>query len=535
MTHAESWSGLRPSYDLLVAGGGITGAGIALEAARAGLSVLLVEQGDFASGTSSRSSKLVHGGLRYLAEGNVKLTWEAVRERDRLLAEAPGLVEPIGFLFAIHRGDHPGRALVGTGLVVYDLIARRGRHARLTREEFLLRAPHAGAAGLEGGFAYADATTDDARLVLRVLFGAVAEGAQALNYVRCEGLLREKGAVVGAVLRDLVSGAEREVRAAAVVNATGAWADRLRAEVGGRPRIRPLRGSHLLFPAWRFPAAQAVTFRHPRDGRPLFAYPWEGLTLLGTTDLDHPAPLDEEPSMAETEAAYLLEGARAAFPSLSLTAKDAISSFAGVRPVIGTGKEKPSQESRDHVLWEEAGLLTVTGGKLTTFRLIALDALRLLRRRLPALARVGADARVFRTHGPDLSPLPGLEAGVARRLAGRHGRAATSVVSEARPGELEAIPGTPYLWAELRRAARAECVVRLDDLLLRRVRAGLLLPDGGASLLPRVREVCQAELAWDDGRWSMEEHTYLARWHAHCAVPAEPAAPAAEAASALCA
>ena len=159
------------------------------------------------------------------------------------------------------------------------------------------------------------------------------------------------------------------MRAAAVVNATGAWADRLRGEVGGRPRIRPLRGSHLLFPAWRFPAAQAVTFRHPLDGRPLFAYPWEGLTLLGTTDLDHPAPLDEEPSIAAAEAAYLLEGARAAFPSLSLTARDAVSSFAGVRPVIGTGKARPSEESRDHVLWEEAGLLTVTGGKLTTFRL----------------------------------------------------------------------------------------------------------------------------------------------------------------------
>ncbi len=537
MTRTGDWSRVHPAYDLLVVGGGITGAGIALEAARTGLSVLLVEQGDFASGTSSRSSKLVHGGLRYLAEGNVKLTWEAVRERDRLLAEAPGLVEQIGFLFALHRGDHPGRALVGTGLVVYDLIARRGRHARLSREEFLLRAPHAGAPGLEGGFFYADATTDDARLVLRVLFEAEAEGAQTLNYVRCEGLLREKGTVVGAVLRDLVGGQEREVRATAVVNATGAWADRLRGEVGGRPRIRPLRGSHLLFPAWRFPAAQAVTFRHPLDGRPLFAYPWEGLTLLGTTDLDHPAPLDEEPSVAATEAVYLLEAARAAFPSLSLAAQDAVSSFAGVRPVIGTGKVRPSEESRDHVLWEEAGLLTVTGGKLTTFRLIALDALKLLRRRLPSLSKVGADARVFREGRVDLPSLPGLEGGVARRLAGRYGRAAASVVSNARPGELEAIPGTPYFWAELRWAARAEKVVRLDDLLLRRMRAGLLLRDGGASLLRRLREVCREELAWDDGRWSMEEQMYLSRWrvkYAAPAVPSEPAVPAGEAAPALC-
>lgn len=532
MSRAEEWSALRPSYDLLVVGGGITGAGIALEAARAGLTVLLVEQGDFASGTSSRSSKLVHGGLRYLAEGNLKLTWEAVRERDRLLAEAPGLVDPIGFLFALHRGDRPGRAFVGTGLVLYDLLAREGRHARLDREEFLLRAPHAGAPGLEGGFAYADAATDDARLVLRVLHEAEMAGATALNYVRCEGLLRGGGTVAGAVLRDLVTGGERDVRATAVVNATGAWADRLRGEVGGRPRIRPLRGSHLLFPAWRFPAAQAVTFRHPGDGRPLFVYPWEGLTLLGTTDLDHPAPLDDEPSIAAAETAYLLEGARAAFPSLALSAKDAVSSFAGVRPVVGTGKDRPSEESRDHVLWEESGLLTVTGGKLTTFRLIAIGALRLLRRRLPSLSRLGADACVFRPAARDLPPRPGLDAASARRLVGRLGDAAASVVSEARPGELEAIPGTPYLWAELRHAARAERVCRLDDLLLRRVRAGLLLADGGASLLPGVRQVCQAELAWDDGRWSMEEQDYLARWRASYAAPAAAVAETAPALSA---
>jgi glycerol-3-phosphate dehydrogenase len=381
-----------------------------------------------------------------------------------------------------------------------------------------------------GGFAYGDACTDDARLVLRVLGEAESAGATALNYVRCAGLLRDRGDVKGAVLHDLVTGEERDVRAAAVVNATGAWADRLRGEVGGRPRIRPLRGSHLLFPAWRFPAAQAVTFRHPRDGRPLFAYPWEGLTLLGTTDLDHQGSLDEEPSIAAAEAAYLLEGTRSAFPSLSIAARDAVSSFAGVRPVVGTGKAKPSEESRDHVLWEEAGLLTVTGGKLTTFRLIALDALRLLRARVPVLSRAGAGACVFQPAAPGPARLPGLDASALRRLAGRHGAAAATVVSEARPGELEAVAGTSFLWAELRHAARAEKVVHLDDLLLRRVRAGLLLADGGASLLARVRAVCREELAWDDERWSMEEHGYLARWRARYAAPA-----ASTAADALCA
>ena len=532
MSRLEAWSRLRPEYDLLVVGGGITGAGIALEAARAGASVLLVEQGDFASGTSSRSSKLVHGGLRYLAEGNLRLTWESVRERDRLLEEAPGLVEKIGFLFASRRGDRPGRAAIGTGLLVYDLLAREGHHARLTGEELLLRAPHLGERGLTGGFAYGDAFTDDARLVLRVLFEAEAAGACALNYVRCRGLLRSRGNVAGAVLGDLVSGDERAVRASAVVNATGAWADRLRADVGGTPRIRPLRGSHLLFPAWRFPAAQALTFRHPRDGRPLFAYPWERLTLLGTTDLDHPGPLDEEPSIGVSEAAYLLEGAASTFPSLALSPRDAVSSFSGVRPVIGTGKEKPSEESREHALWLESGLLTVTGGKLTTFRLIALDALRLLRRRLPVLSRLGADARVFRPAARALRRAPGLDAAEARRLAGRYGSAADGLVDAARPGELETMPGTPYLWAELRWAARAEQVVHLDDLLLRRIRPGLLLPDGGASLLSRVGEVCREEMAWDDDRWSMEVQEYLARWRANYAAPV--AAPS-EAAQPSCA
>lgn len=526
MTRPPRRAALAPAYDLLVVGGGITGAGIALEAARTGLAVLLVEQGDFASGTSSRSSKLVHGGLRYLAEGNLRLTWESVRERDRLLSEAPGLVDPVGFLFAVPRGDRLGRTLLGAGLALYDLLGREGRHARLDREEFLLRAPHVGAEGLGGGFSYLDATTDDARLVLRVLLEAEAAGATVRNYVRCEGLLREAGRVTGAVLRDAVTGQDQPVRATAVVNATGAWADRLRAEVGGRPRIRPLRGSHLLFPAWRFPAAQAVTFRHPADGRPVFAYPWEGRTLLGTTDLDHREPLDDEPAISAAEAGYLVEGARAAFPSLALEASDAVSSFSGVRPVVGTGRRDPSRESREHVLWEEDGLVTVTGGKLTTFRLIALGALRSLARRIPPLARLGRDVRVFRPGVVPGGALSAVDPAARRRLVGRLGPdAAGEAVARARDGELETIVGTPYVWAELRHAARREKVVRLDDLLLRRVRAGLLLPDGGAALLPRVRAVCQAELAWDDDRWQMEENAYLARWRASYAPPAAPCGP----------
>jgi len=485
-------------WDLLVVGGGITGAGILHEAARRGAKALLVDQGDFASGTSSRSSKLVHGGLRYLAEGDVRLTWQAVRERERLLAELPGLVEPIGFLLASYEGDRLGRRLVRLGLRLYDLLGSGVKHRALSAEELAMLAPRLSLDGSTGGFWYRDAQTDDARLVLRVLFDAVALGASALNYARVEELVMRGGAAGGAVLRDGESGRALRVEARAVVNATGAWADGLRACVDGMPAIRPLRGSHLLFPAWRFPVAQAVTFRHPQTRRPLFACPWEGLTLLGTTDLDHERPLGEAPVIAAAEAASMLEAARAAFPQLTLRASDAVSSFSGVRPVIGTGQRDPSKESRDHVIWSERGLWTVTGGKLTTFR---------------AIARQAVDALGLGPSPPE--PPAGAAAQVEpRRLAGRYGAAARALVGGAREGELEPVPGTATLWAELRHAARAEAVVHLDDLLLRRVRLGLLLPEGGREHLPRVRGVCQGELGWSDERWATEEQRYRALWHA---------------------
>ena len=264
--------------------------------------------------------------------------------------------------------------------------------------------------------------------------------------------------------------------------------------------------------------------RAPRHTRELSASPWEGLTRLGTADLDHAGSLDEGPFVSAPEVDSLLRGARSAFPSLGLSARDVVSSFAGVRPVVGTGKARPSEQSREHVLWDEEGLVTVTGGKLTTFRLIAVETLWLLRSRVPALERVRRDAGVFRPCDVPPPEAAGLDAATARRLVGRHGAAAAEVVAGARPGELEPVPGTPWLWAEVRFAARAERVVRLDDLLLRRVRVGLLLPDGGASLLPRVAAICREELAWEDERWRMEEQDYLARWRATYSAPAASAA-----------
>jgi len=548
----QAWAGLDGAWDLLIVGGGITGAGILHEAARLGLRALLVEQRDFAWGTSSRSSKLVHGGLRYLKTGQIGLTRASVQGREQLLAEGPGLVDPLGFLLAQYEGDGAGRLVYGAGLTVYDLLALQWSHRYYSPADFQMLAPYISPAGLRGGFQYSDAQTDDARLVLRLIREAVGEEsggageqgsrgegaapprpvgegwgegprALALNYARAEALLRdEAGELIGARLRDMAPGAiggrTADVRARAIINATGAWADYLRGQVGADSRIRPLRGSHLIFPAWRFPVAQAVSFMHPIDGRPVFAFPWQGVTLVGTTDVDCPPPLETDPAITGDEVAYLMAAVTAQFPALGLALDDVIATFAGIRPVIGSGKVDPSEESRDHVVWPENGLLTVTGGKLTTFRQIARQALEQICARLDDGEATG-EARLARLHddAPVLQPvdddLPGGEAlpeETRRRLLGRYGREAADLLAAAGPGELEAIPGAPALWAELRWAARAEAVVHLDDLLLRRVRLGLLLPRGGGDLMPRIRAIVQRELVWDDVRWAAEERAYRA-------------------------
>jgi glycerol-3-phosphate dehydrogenase len=531
----EIWSQLDRDWDVLVVGGGITGAGIFREAARLGLRTLLIEKRDFGWGTSSRSSKLVHGGLRYLKERKVRLTRASVYERERLLDEGPGLIDPLGFLLATYEGDRPGRWTYTAGLSVYDLLALQWSHRHYTAEDFQMLAPHITQAGLKGGFRYGDAQTDDARLVLRLIREAVADGAAqpagcalALNYVAAKRVLRDTSQhaapVMGVRLRDespYGAAADRtaDVYAKVVINATGAWADRLREGIGVQPSIRPLRGSHLIFPSWRLPVAQAVSFLHPVDRRPVFIFPWEGITLVGTTDVDHHQPLDDEPCISPGEVAYLMAAVEAQFPSLQLTLDDVISTFAGVRPVIGTGKKDPSRESRDHVVWEESGLLTVTGGKLTTFRLIALDALKVVRHRLPELPSMDDEVPVLNPVDVDLPEAKHLDEAARRRLLGRHASDAQALVAAAMPEELEPIPGTQTLWAELRWGARAEGVVHLDDLLLRRVRLGHLLPRGGESLLPRVRALCQPELGWDDARWEGEERAYLDLWRQCYSLP----------------
>lgn len=514
----DTWSGLDQPWDLIVIGGGITGAGILREATRLGLRALLVEQRDFAWGTSSRSSKLVHGGFRYLKEGKLRLTQASVMERQHLLHEGPGLIDPLGFLMTIYKGDFPGRWSIHFGLSVYDLLALRWDHRYYSAEDFQLLAPYVNNEGLQCGFRYGDAQTDDARLVIRILKEADAEGGVSLNYTAAEQLLPEvrknpdSPPMQGIRLRDVLQDRTIDAYARVLINATGAWADRLRNQLGMSSRIRPLRGSHLIFPCWRLPVAQAVSFWHPIDRRPVFIFPWEGVTLVGTTDVDHSYPLDEEPRISAQEVAYLMAAVEARFPHLNIGLEDILASFAGVRPVIGSQKHDPSQESRDHVVWEENGLLTVTGGKLTTFRLIARDALKAVRSRLPGIPVLEDDHPVLNPVDVQFPAEVCLDEPTRRRLLGRYGAEAPLLVKAAGPFELEQVPGSQILWAELRWAARNEAVVHLDDLLLRRVRLGVLLPGGGAALLPAIRAICQLELGWSDNRWEAEEAAYLQLW-----------------------
>jgi glycerol-3-phosphate dehydrogenase len=526
----DLWSKIDQPWDIVIIGGGITGAGILKEARKLGLKVLLVEQRDFSWGTSSRSSKLVHGGLRYLKDGNIKLTWESVRERKRLLAEGPGLIEPLGFLIANYKGDRPGRLIYRAGLVIYDLLATQWSHKAYNATEFQMLAPHIRQEGLEGGLCFGDAQTNDARLVLRVIREAVADGACAINYVRAETLIRSNqkndgrgSSVSGVRLHDTYRNRHADIQARVIINATGAWADELRGQVGAKPRMRLLRGSHLVVPAWRLPVAQSVSFLHPLDRRPVFIFPWEGITLIGTTDMDHSRSLSDEPSISPAEVAYLMAAANAQFPSINLTLSDIISTFSGIRPVIGTGKADPSQEARDHAVWEEEGLLTVTGGKLTTFRMIALDVLKAVRHRLPQMPEPDKSMTVLNQMEVDIHNTENgkLTEAMRRRLAGCYGSDFRALIDAAQPEELKEISTTCTLWAELRWAARDEGIVHLEDLMLRRTRLGLTFPEGGKALLPVIRSICQAELGWDNVRWQEEEQSYLSLWQKCYNLPEE--------------
>ncbi len=506
----KTWLDLQQDWDLLIIGGGITGAGIMRRSVQEGYRTLLVEAADFASGTSSRSSKLIHGGLRYLRNRQFNVTGEAVREREWLLKEAANLVTPLGCLLP-YPNNLKIHAQFALGVVIYDLMAPKWKHTHLSRNELLSICPGLESDNARGGFLYYDAVMDDSRVVLRLIREAVADGATALNYTRAESLLRtSNGKVCGAVLRDFSpeSLGEVEVKARVVINATGPWSDELRGQVGALPRLRKLRGSHLIFPKSRLNLPHAVTMLNPRDRRAMFAVPWEGVSLIGTTDLDHQYPISGgEPFTTRQEIEYILEAAAATFPGLQLSQQDVISSYSGLRPVISSGFADPSKESRAHVVWEEDGLITITGGKFTTFRIMAEQALQMALPRLPHQANLSIRKRYF-------NPLPVLEAfdrlppNTLTHLMGRYGTETLALLNCAGENENVPVQNLPNLWSELRWAARTGAAEHLDDLLLRRLRVGLQLSNGAAAEMPRIRAIVQPEMGWSDEQWEHEEMRY---------------------------
>lgn len=483
-------------WDLVVIGGGITGAGVLLEAARRGHRVLLLEQRDFAWGTSSRSSKMVHGGLRYLGQGDIRLTRHSLLERERLLRDLPDMVVRQPYLFPIRRGRFPGRWSMKAVLWLYDFLAGIRDHRWLSLTRLMELVPGLNRDGLVGAMRYTDSLTDDSRLVARVLHEGCGHGGVACNYVEVNAV-RRQGDELLLSANDQESGKALVFRARHVINATGAWADKLS---GTEKKVRPQRGSHLFVPAERLPINDCLTILHPDDGRPVFVFPWEGRTCIGTTDLDHSADLSQEPHCTRAEVDYLLKLVNNQFPQVALTDQDIISTMAGVRPIIASGKGvDPSRERRDHAVWSSDGIITVSGGKLTTFRLIALDAL---------LAAGLIDATDHAANQAPAESLFQLQVSPPHRLG----------------HPLVALPEGEALMEQVRWVLAHEMIVHLDDLLLRRTRIGNLLPEGGRAVLEKIKPLCQQQLGWDDTAWQAEVERYLtiiARYYSvPCADPA---------------
>jgi glycerol-3-phosphate dehydrogenase len=526
-------------FDVAVIGGGITGAGVALDAASRGYSVALLEKADFASGTSSRSSKLIHGGLRYLQNFDLGLVREALLERQLMVTLAPHLVRPLPLVVPAFDGARPDR-LVGIGLNMYDVMATpplRGRRSTRRSERLAGEAEsewsparHRTISGSEvvellpalrdrnpsAGYLFYDCQTDDVRLVLTVLGEAERFGAICANRVEVTELLQPNGAEAAVKARDHEGGGELTIRADNVVNATGVWADRIRSEElhseAEVPRIVPSRGTHVILSSSELPLAGGAIVPAP-EGRSIFALPWLGRSLIGTTDNNYEGDIDHV-RPAPHDVDYLLEAINGFFGK-SLRSEDLVGAYAGVRPLISSGDSRKSVDiSRKAELYEtSSGLITITGGKLTTWRRMAKIAVDRL------VERDGREAPC-RTHeiplGQSVDPatLPRVE-GVPDEcyapLASRYGHAAEQVLqTAAERGELAQpiVPGLPDLLAEAAFAARNEQARTVGDVLLRRTRLGLTagreVCGDGSAIPQRIAETLGSELRWDRDRLALE-------------------------------
>jgi glycerol-3-phosphate dehydrogenase len=520
------------TFDVLIVGGGVVGAGALLDATSRGLRAALIEQTDVAAGTSSRSSRLIHGGLRYLEQLHFGLVSEALEERARLLRLAPHLVRLEPFLFPIYGWPLVHEGFYGAGIFLYDLLGSRhgagfARHMRPAAAlEF---APQLRREGLQAGILYHDGVEDDARFTLAVLRTALGMGAVAATRVRAEGTVLEGGRAIGVRARDLSTRAELEIRASRIVDATGAWAghpeDRF-APVPGAGRIVPSRGAHIVIRKDRMQLQGGMTLRIP--GRVVFLIPWPNHWIIGTTDHEDERPPDR-PTALDEDIDELL-GVVNRRMTLDLSRDDILGTYAGLRPLVGDVGGSTVKASREHrVTTDPTGIVRIGGGKYTTYRIMARDTIDAVLGRATKgrpsgtaeLAVVGAapsaDLAVLATNVERDSGLP---PSIARRLVDRHGTEAEAVVSLARERDLLGVlPGTEHIEAEVAWAATTELAGSLDDVLSRRMRLSQELPDRGAAIATRVAAILGAELGWDGARQAVEIETYLAGARVEFGVP----------------
>jgi glycerol-3-phosphate dehydrogenase len=518
--------------DILVIGGGITGAGVARDAAMRGLRTVLVDQNDLGSGTSSRSSRLVHGGLRYLETGDLRLVLEANRERRILLRLAPHLVWPLPFVFPLHRGDRLSLWRLNAGMWLYDLLAlfRNVRmHSMLGKRALLEAEPMLRERGLRGGARFYDAQCDDARLVIATARSAMHHGALVANYTAVLALERTAGRVVGAQVEDRLTGTRTTIRASVVVNATGPWSDRVRTmeDAGATPLLQPTKGVHILVDRSRLDHRDGIMFLSPIDGRVLFILPWRDLSYIGTTDTDTAEPPDQLEVTPE-EMVYLLRSANALFPNARLGLEDVRVAWAGLRPLLADSQAATaSGRSREHAIVQgSGGMITVVGGKLTTYRSMAKEvvdrAVRELRFREGRPRPTDADT--------DEEPLPGgetddftefrargLELGVVpesvEHLIRHYGTEAAGIYNVGAVDRRllrRLIPPHPAIEAEVLQAVRRELAQTVEDVMVRRLHLYFEHAERGIPAATRVAELIGRERGWDDARIAAEAARYVA-------------------------
>jgi glycerol-3-phosphate dehydrogenase len=528
------WELSRQRLDVLVIGGGATGAGVAREAALRGLTVALVDRYDFGWGTSSRSSRLIHGGLRYLEQRRWHLVRESLAERAVLLRLAPHLVRPLAFIFPVFKRDRVPRWKLEVGLTLYDLLASRGnvpRHRALSKRAVLDHEPLVRDRGLTGGVMYWDAQCDDARLTLATVRAAVAKGALAANYACVTALEIGRRKVSGAVVEDQLGGTQATVAARVIVNATGPWCDGLRRLEDPRadPLIRPTRGAHVMVPRARIGHHHAITFLSPIDGRVMFVLPWGDKSYIGTTDTDAPAEPDRV-AASEEDVQYLLRSANAIFPGARLSPDDVSLTWAALRPLLASGDGRdPSARSREHrIETGPRGMLTVVGGKLTTYRLMAVEVVDRVMERLGAevprrRGKAGADpsATTALPGGEPFDRDAALREGVRlelteptiAHLVGHYGSETPALYSLVRSQPDLKRPLHPHhgsIAAQVVFAVRHELARRLDDVITRRLGLAYETADVGEAAAPAVARIMAAELGWDETRREAEIERYAA-------------------------